>query len=160
MTLALIGLMAGFILLSLLLFLLWLRAPLPQGWKWLALIALAGFFWVEYAALRHYAGWPTREPLPERFQLIASHVVEPDKKTRADGVMYWWLRDLDHPDWPPRVYELPYEARAHEQSAQVLEEQSKGAAFVGRRSARGAAAGNGLGVEFERIVRHRLDRKQ
>ncbi len=160
MTLAVIGLMAGFILLSLLLFLLWLKSPLPLGWKWLALIALLAFFWVEYGALKRYAGWPTVEPLPERFQLIASEVIEPDKKTHEDGIMYWWLRDLDRPHWPPRVYELPYEAQAHEQSAQVLEEQSKGAAYVGKRRAKGAAVGNGLGVEFEKIARRRAGEKQ
>jgi hypothetical protein len=160
MTIALIGLTAGFVLLSALLFLLWLKSPLPQGWKWLALIAVIAFFWVEYGALKRYAGWPTGEALPQRFRLIASEVIEPDKKTREDGIMYWWLRDLDHPDWPPRVYQLPYEAQAHEQSAQVLEEQSKGAAYVGRRKARGAAAGNGLGVEFEKIARRRPGEKQ
>ncbi len=159
MTLALLGLTAGFILLSLMLFFLWVRSSLPQSWKWLALIALLGFFWIEYTSLQRYAGWPTTEALPERFRLIASEVAEPDKKTREDGLMYWWLQDLDHPERPPRVYRLPYEAKVHEQSAQVLQEQAKGAAWVGKRSARGGGAGNGLGVEFERIRKNRLNPK-
>ncbi len=155
MTLALIGLVAGFILLSILVFLLWLKSPLPQGWKWLVLIALVAFFWVEYASLQRFAGWPADAALPQRFRLLASEIREPDKKTREPGVIYWWLRDLDHPESPPRAYRLPYDARLHEQSARVLEEQGKGASWVGRPSREGAASGRGLGVDFEKMPRRR-----
>ena len=105
-----------------------------------------------------YSGWPSTDDLPESFLLIASEVQEPNAKTGEPGVMYWWVRDSEDPQAPPRIFQLPYEAQVHEKTEQVIEEHNKGSVYVARKQP-GAAGGNGLGISFEKVSKADLYKK-
>lgn len=150
MTMALLGLMAGFMLVLIMLFLLLLRTDLGFIYKLLALVLVTLFFWVQYESLQQYTGWPSSDDLPQNFILVATDIQEPNKKTGEQGVMYWWVRDGDHPQRPPRVFRLPYQADMHQQTEQIIQDQEKGSLYRGRK-ARNVSASRGQGISFEKI---------
>ena len=156
---AMLGLMAGFMLVLVILGFLLIKTELALWLKILAVLVVSLFYWVEFVSLQQYTGWPTTDGLPPEFVLIATDVHEPDKKKGTEGVMYWWLRDSSNLDQPPRVYQLPYEPETHKQSQQVIEEQKKGNLYVGRKNEQAGATG-GLGVSFEKISKASRLKKQ
>jgi len=158
MTWAIIGLMAGFILVLVLLYTLLLKTKLAFGYKLLALVVCTLFYWIQYESLQQYTGWPTTDKLPSEFVLIASEVYEPNKTTGETGVMYWWIRESSLADQPPRVYRLPYQAELHQKTEEVIKDQKKGAQYVGKKSADITEA-NGLGVSFEKISKAKRHKK-
>lgn len=160
MSWAIIGLMAGFILVLAALTLLVLKTRLALPFKFLVVILVTAFYWVQYTSLKQYAGWPVTGRLPAEFVLLAAEIVEPNKQTGDKGVMYWWVRESDDPGRPPRVYQLPYVTEVHQQAVEVIDEQRQGAQFVGRQSG-SPYSGTSLGVTFEKIsksARHQKER--
>lgn len=147
---AILGLSAGFILVVGFLYLLLIRTGLPIPLKVFAVILATGFYWVQYQSLLEFTGWPSHDELPAEFVLIASEIVEPNKQTGEEGVIYWWLRDRADLMLPPRVYQLPYRAETHEQGEQVIQDQQKGSVYVGKKRHSGGGA-PGMGVSFEKI---------
>lgn len=91
--------------------LLWSRWP---AWlKGLLVAAVAVFhFWVDDVA-HNLSGWPTTDPLPERFSLLAVVVEEPSKK--SDGALYVWVNAIEagKPAAQPRAYRLAYTKDLH-----------------------------------------------
>lgn len=150
MSWAILGLSAGFILVTALLFYVLLKSTQSLLVKSLALLLVTVFYWVQYQALHQYAGWPSTDELPEAFVLIATDIQEPDIKTGHKGVMYWWVRDSDDINAPPRVYQLPYQSQLHEKTEQVIEEQKQGSVYIARKQP-GSAGGNSLGVSFDKV---------
>ena len=51
---ALLGLLAGFMLVLIFLYYLLLKTPLGVGYKLLAVLVVTGFYWVQYEALQQY----------------------------------------------------------------------------------------------------------
>ena len=149
MSVAIGGLMAGFLLLGGLLLVLLIRTGLAPAFKLSAIAAVTLFYWVQFEALQRYAGWPASGPLPDEFVLLASEVVEPDRSRGEPGRMYWWVRESGDPTIAPRVYELPYAKQVHQQSAEVLAQQEQGSQFIGRQTGSLHASDN-LGIEFEK----------
>lgn len=150
MSWALLGLLAGFMLVLIFLYYLLLKTSLGLIYKLLAVILVSSFYWVQYESLQQYTGWPSNDDLPEKFVLVATQVQEPNKQTGEQGVMYWWVRDGSRPDLPPRVYQLPYQSDMHEQAAQVIEEQKKGGLYIGQRNQQSSTS-KGESVSFEKI---------
>ncbi len=159
MTAAILGLSAGFILVLVIVLLLLFKTALDWRLKLLAVVVSTGFYWIQYAALLEYGGWPSVDALPDEFVLIASHVREPNPSQGDEGIMYWWVRESGNPDQPPRVYELPYRSELHESSEKVVQEQKQGTQYVGRTDAGTSAASGGFGVRFERISKSERYRK-
>lgn len=150
MILSIMGLLAGFILVLLLVAYLVLKTQLAIMVKLLVVCMVTVFYWVQYQSLIQYTGWPTTAALPRNFILIASEVHEPDPHKGDAGVMYWWIRESGNPDQPPRVYQLPYRAELHQKAEQVVTEQKQGAQYLGK-SQKGADSASGLGVSFDKI---------
>ena len=159
MTLGISGLLAGFILVLLLLGLVVIKSDLKPFFKLFVVVLVSAFYWIQYQSLLQYRGWPTTERLPEEFVLIASEVHEPDRKSGQEGVMYWWVRESDNPQQPPRVYQLPYQLEVHEQVEKVLQEQKQGAQYVGR-TGTSVQQRSGIGVSFERVSKSSRYKKQ
>ncbi len=159
MTLAIGGLLAGFILVLILLAFLLLSCEIRPVSKFLLVLLISAFYWVQYQSLLQYGGWPTTDRLPDEFILIASEVHEPDAGSRDQGVMYWWVRESNNPQQPPRVYQLPYQVDAHEQAEKVLQEQKQGAQYVGKTGS-SVQQTSGVGVSFERISKSSRYKKQ
>ena len=100
MTTAVAALTAGYIALAVLL----LSLNLTSLWRWWikagAIIATTIFFGVTFQALGGLTGWPTTQRLPDRFALVWSTVVEPDKKTNNPGGVYIWAQELTPTTYP------------------------------------------------------------
>jgi hypothetical protein len=148
---AIIGLSAGFVLVVGFLYLLLIRTKLPITLKLIAVVLATSFYWIQYQSLLEFTGWPSHDQLPSEFVLIASEIVEPNKQTGDDGVIYWWVRDRSDLSLPPRVYQLPYQSAMHEQGEQVLEEQQKGSVYIGKKRQQQGGGAPGMGVSFEKI---------
>jgi len=158
MSLAILGLTAGFLLVLAFLFYLTLKTELNIAIKFLAVFITAGFYIIQYESLQQYSGWPSTDELPQKFVLIATDVHEPNQKTGQQGIMYWWVRDSSNMNQPPRVYQLPYEAEVHKKTEQIIELQKKGSQYVGRKTnSRSSSAGSG--VSFEKISKSKRHKK-
>jgi hypothetical protein len=154
-----VGLLAGFILVLFLLAIVLIRSHTAVVTKFILVVLISSFYWVQYQSLLQYRGWPTTDQLPDEFILIASEVQEPDPRRGIEGGMYWWVRESDNLQQPPRVYQLPYQEEIHQQADNVIKEQEQGAQYVGRRGEAGAQSG-GFGVSFERISKSSRYKKQ
>ena len=110
------GLVAAYVLIALLL----LSINLYSNWGWKvkagSIIVTALLYVVTYLSFPPLLGWPTGEQPPERFRLIGADIVQPDKATGAEGMIYLWLKDLDDLSGrtQPRSYKLAYSADLHE----------------------------------------------
>lgn len=111
------GIIAGFVLVALLL----LSLNFYSRWPWLvkvsATVVVSAFYVVVYNSFPLLLGWPTSQDLPDRFNLIAVQVAEPDKLTGSDGSIYLWVTDMlaGSSDAEPRSYRLPYSVELHSQ---------------------------------------------
>ncbi len=118
------GLVAAFVLTALLL----LGVNLYSNFSWqikaLLVVAVSAFYVVVYYSLPPLMGWPADERLPKRFNLVATYVQEPDKKTGDSGQIFLWVTDLDSGSGirKPRAYRLPF---ANDLHAKVVEAGTK-----------------------------------
>jgi hypothetical protein len=91
--------------------LLWSRWP---GWmKLLLVLGVAGFYFHADEVVHRIWGWPSADPLPPRFVLLAAVIEEPSAKTK--GALYVWVNALENgkPVREPRAYRLPYAKDLH-----------------------------------------------
>lgn len=101
---------AGYVVLGLLL----LNVLFFTRWMWWvklgALLAVAGLSLATWQALPDLLGWPSSRGLPERFNLTALHLVEPDKSGANKGAIYLWVTDfaIDGSLRVPRAFVLPF----------------------------------------------------
>jgi hypothetical protein len=134
MTGAVLGLVACYAVLAVLL----LSLNLRSAWHWkvkAAAIALtAGFFVAAFVALEALLGWPTEAPPPAQFQLHAALVLEPNRGEGSAGAIYLWLSPRDakgNVTGPPRAHALPYSRALHEQTARAQARLQDGRAVEG-----------------------------
>jgi hypothetical protein len=132
---AVIGLVAAYIVLAVLL----LSLNLTSLWQWwikgAAIIVTTVFFGVTFQTLNGLMGWPTTQKPPARFSLVWSLVVEPDKKTSNPGCIYVWAEELDDNNVPsntPRSYQLPYSDALARKVAGAQEKRERGVEVMGR----------------------------
>ena len=91
------------------------------------------FFWSSYHTFADVVGWPTEATPPDRFELIAAMVEEPDNRSHSLGAIYLWavrlpgegpVSEVDlydptafstafDPREMPRAYRLPYSRELH-----------------------------------------------
>lgn len=122
MTVAVLGLVASYAVLAVLLLSLNLRAAWHWTIKAAAIGLTGGFFVVAFFAIEALLGWPTEAPPPAQFQLHAALVLEPDRRAGSAGAIYLWLspRAADGEiTGPPRAHALPYSRALHEQTARA-----------------------------------------
>ena len=112
MTIAILVLTAGFIFICVLLLILNLRTDYHWGIK-AGMISIATLFYlITLKTLPGFYGWPTLEPLPQKFRLISHEIQEPVNET-DEGVIYIWISSLDFDDSSPRAYQYPYHPELH-----------------------------------------------
>jgi hypothetical protein len=88
------------------------------------LLTLPLFYLAHYFGLKALQGWPTDEPLPERFDLLAEQVIEPDSRAGKPGAVFLWVRSSD--DERPRAYRLSYSKALHEEADQAGKRRAAG----------------------------------
>jgi hypothetical protein len=135
MTTSILGLAAGYLVLAVLL----LSLNLTSLWRWWvkagAILVTTGFVGATYLALDGLMGWPTARPLPPRFNLVWTRIVEPDKKTNSAGAIYIWAEALDDNNVPvttPRSYRLSYADALARKIAAAQEQRDRGIEVMGR----------------------------
>ena len=124
---------AAYIMLAVLL----LSINLYSNWSWKikasTVIITSVFYIVIYMSFPPILGWPTEENPPERFRLVAAHVMQPDKLSGNDGAIFLWLSELEDltKDSIPRAYELEYSEMLHEMVINANAKLQKGTAQLG-----------------------------
>lgn len=83
-------------------------------WMWwvkvLAIAVVGVLFHSTWQSMPGLLGWPTDEGLPERFNLTALEIVEPDKSGEVKGEIYLWTTELNLDGSPrvPRAFAVPF----------------------------------------------------
>jgi hypothetical protein len=98
------------------------------------LLALPLFYLAHYLGLKALQGWPTAEALPERFEVLAERVVEPDARSGEPGAIYLWIQTAQ--DDRPRAFRLPYSRALHTEADQAGKRRAAGAVQRGVRVVR------------------------
>lgn len=114
---AIIGTVAGYLVLVVLLLNLGLYTTWPVWIKTAAICLVAIFYFTTYHSIKQFLGWPTERELPEKFMMLSSWITEPDKKTGEGGSIHLWAVQLsdDGPADEPRAYALPYNMELHQE---------------------------------------------
>jgi hypothetical protein len=111
MTSTVVALSLGYAVIGVLLLSLGLEARLAWWIKAAAIVVTSTFFVVVFFATDALLGWPARGPLPARFQLLWTRVVEPDVRSGDAGAVFLWVEETDDnnvPSGAPKSYRLPY----------------------------------------------------
>ena len=112
MTGAILVLTAGFVFVVVLLLSLNLRTSFHWSIKTGVILLALVFYVITLYSLPGFYGWPTKEPLPQKFLLVGMDIREP--RNEADvGVIYMWVSPLLENESKPRAYELPYSRELH-----------------------------------------------
>jgi hypothetical protein len=134
MSSAVVGLVAAYIAVAMLL----LSLNLTSLWRWwvkaAAIVVTTVFFVVTYQTANGLMGWPTTQKLPARFSLVWTVVSEPNKKAKNPGAIYLWADELDAynvPSGRPRSYQLPYSDALARQAASAQEKRDHGIDVMG-----------------------------
>ena len=113
----------------LLLALLWSRWP---GWlKGVLVVGITVFYFFANTVVHEMWGWPTTDPLPERFVLLSVIIEEPNAK--QPGALYVWLNAMENGKLnpQPRAYKLPYAKDLHALLNEGLKKLRTGVSQVG-----------------------------
>lgn len=128
MTLAVV---LSFVVLLLLMTLALLWSSWPGWLKGLLVAGVAVFYFWANAVVHDLSGWPSADPLPERFVLLAAVIDEPTKQ--HSGALHVWVNALDNgkPTDKPRAYTLPYAKDVHALLEEAMKKNRQGVSQVG-----------------------------
>jgi len=134
-TAGVVGLVAAYLLVAVLL----LSLNLCAAWRWPvkagAIGAAAACFVVTFVSIQAMLGWPTEAAPPARFRLHAALVEEPDGGKGDPGAIFLWLSPRTEDgaaSAPPRAYALPYDRALHEAIAEAQTSLDEGRRVDGR----------------------------
>lgn len=137
-------------LVALLLTTRWLRSA-----RWLlpsVLLALPAFYVGHYLILQQMQGWPSKAPLPTKFELLAFDITEPDPNTGRSGQILLWINAGD--DDQPRVHRLGYQKDLHQELVAAGQRQAQGRPQVGTRGT-GVSAAVGSNAAKKEVISFR-----
>ena len=127
------GLIAAYTIIALSL----ISLNLYTKWSWrvkaTAVVLVSAFYVVTYFSIPPLLGWPTSEDLPQRFNLVAVYVTEPDKATGRDGEIFLWATDLERGPRgaEPRAYRVPFSGELHARVVEAGNKMRKGLPQLG-----------------------------
>lgn len=125
MTSTVVAISLGYAVIGVLLLWLGLEARLAWWIKATAIVVTSTFFVIVFFATDGLLGWPARGPLPGRFQLLWSRVVEPDVRSGDAGAVYLWVEETDEnnvPNGTPKSFRLPYSRALADRSLAARDE--------------------------------------
>jgi hypothetical protein len=132
---ALAGTLAVYVVLAVLL----LSLNIFALWRWwvkaAAIIVTCACVVVSYFTITAMIGWPTSTPLPKRFNLVATRIVEPDRTSGAPGHVYLWVEEINANNVPvgaPRGYEVPYTVRVADDADAAQSKINSGQQILGQ----------------------------
>jgi len=130
------------------------KHPLRRWLLTAVLIGLPVFYVAHYLLLQQIQGWPSTEPLPRQFRLLAFDITEPDPVTGRDGRILLWVKTAN--DDQPRVHQLNYRKSLHQELVTAGQRQAKGHLQIGTRGGpRNTSATSGPGAGSQGTIRFR-----
>jgi len=145
MTTAILGLTAGFVFVVVLLLALNLRTDFHWGIKAGAILVATLFYLITLMTLPGFYGWPTSEPLPQKFRLVNMEVQEPRNEV-DEGVIYLWVVSLVDASDEPRAYRLPYTRELHSRLTAARKRMEFGQTLAGELDADAGGLGKRGGL--------------
>ena len=126
MTLTLLAISAAYVVLSLVVLSMGLTSRFAWWVKATTIVVSSAFFVEVFFASKSLLGWPASStPLPSKFQLLWTRVVEPDVKAGNRGAIYLWVEEVDANNVPsglPRSYRLPYSLKLADRTLKARDE--------------------------------------
>lgn len=108
-------------------------------WRWwvkaAAIVITVAACVGSYFAITGLLGWPASGTMPERFNLVATRIIEPDMLRGTEGRIYLWIEEVDADQviiTPPRAFEVPYEVDLSIQVAEAQSELNGGSKILGQ----------------------------
>lgn len=145
MTGAVVGTIAAYVLLAVLL----LSLNIASLWRWwikaAAIVLTALVFVGSYIAITGLIGWPSDSTMPSRFSLLATRIVEPDALHDAPGHIYLWIEEIDANQIvvsPPRAFEVAYKVELAADVADAQQKLEGGSPVMGEFAAEESQAGS------------------
>ncbi len=141
---------------------IWLGVRGHRILKIVMTLSLPVFYYLHWMGLNGYAGWPSTQILPEKFELIAADVKEPDKEGQSHGSISLWIRPQTNSE--PRAHIMPYSRKLHQILHETKQKIAAGRRQLGIMNADdqrgpGANLGNGRTLHFINAPRTRLPPK-
>ena len=134
MTLPLVGIVASYVAIAVLLLSLNLASRWHWGVKAMAIAITTVFFGVSYVSIAGLIGWPSEARVPEHFQLHWATVIEPDKLNGLPGSIFLWVEGLNENNIPagtPRAFRVPYSRELADRIRRAKERIERGTDQVG-----------------------------
>lgn len=151
----------AYVLIVIFLLLISLRSPYRWQYKAGIILLCSLFYGVIWHTLPKLQGWPIDDPVPDEFQLISKHIVQPNKLKGSEGAIYMWVIDLTEDADPiPRAYQLPYKEELHKE---LITAAKRRGAQRGKRVVQPASDAEGepsSNIQFEPMPIKRPPRKQ
>ena len=85
--------------------------------------ALPIFYISHYLLFKQLEGWPSDAPLPDRFQLLAYQIAEPDPQHDRRGEILMWI--TSDPASQPRAHRLAYSKALHQALVMPAEDRQE-----------------------------------
>ncbi len=145
---------AGYVVLGLLM----LNVLFFTRWMWwvklASVLAVAGLSVVTWRSLPDLLGWPSARGLPERFNLTAMHLVEPDKSGANKGAIYLWVTafNIDGSLRVPRAFVLPFHPELQAKLAVAGTKLRRGMPQLGEISSRPFESRPAAGAHSDQFV--------
>ena len=117
----------------------------PRWLKDALTVGVCAFYFYGYSAVMSVVGYPSNDPLPARFWLIAAVVEEPTPKYA--GALYLWVTPIEEGrrQLEPRGYKLPYMRALHERINEGMKKGQRGISQMGTAEAK---SGQGTGPSW------------
>lgn len=106
-------------------------SPWPRWLKGLLVVSVTIFYFYADQVLHNIAGWPSADPLPARWVLLAAVIDEPSSKSK--GALYIWINEIREgkPVSQPRAFQLPYSKDLHTLLNEGMKKTRQGVSQMG-----------------------------
>ncbi len=143
MTASVLWLTLAYVAVAALLLNLNLKTRYAMGLKAAAIVVVSLLYFGAWHGSRGLMGWPSPDPMPERFRVLWIAMEDPDKTSGAPGSIYYWVRALDPAGiavGPPRAHAIPWSEEEAESAQAALDRMQEGERLDGQRSRRPLAS--------------------
>lgn len=104
------------------------------------LMLLPAFYIGHFLLLDELPGWPSKQPLPENFDLLGQQIIEPQPARDIDGKITLWVQE--HGKTDSRLYVIAYSKELHLKLSEAQLKQNQGRQQSARRTSGTSAPGS------------------
>lgn len=139
-----------------LLILVLLFSRLPWVIRLLLVLLVSWSYWMAYQGWDRAQGWPSSNPMPDKFLLHGAVIEEPNQEKAVEGTIFIWATDLSthQPAEKPRAYEMPYSKKLHSAAQEALRQMRNGELQLGtiRKEHENKQVGDGFAGEIPNVI--------